>query len=255
MEGWFTGPQSYHFLLWIWSSVALAVFIGLFFLTAPYGRHARRGWGPTVDSTWGWVWMELAAVVTVPALFYVSGRRDPLSWLWLLLWELHYVNRTFIFPFRRVRSAHRTPWVIVAMGATFNLVNGYIIGHGLFVLAPARQLSWFERPAVLLGLCLFLGGLALNLDSDNRLLRLRRATGRYAVPHGGGFRWVSSPNYLGEIVEWSGWALATASLAGLVFAWWTVANLVPRAWANHRWYGTNFPEYPAGKRALIPWVW
>jgi len=199
--------------------------------------------------------MELAAALTVPVFFYLSGRRDPLSWFWLLLWEVHYVNRTFIFPFRRVRSAHRTPWAIVAMGAIFNLVNGYVIGYGLFVLAPEREVGWLQRPQVVLGLALFAGGLALNLDSDNRLLRLRRAAGRCAIPRGGGFRWVSSPNYLGEIVEWAGWALATASLGGLVFAWWTVANLAPRAWANHRWYRRNFAAYPTARRALVPRVW
>jgi len=57
MEAWLGGAQAYGSLLWLWSALALAVFVGLFFLTAPYGRHARGGWGPTVDSTWagcGW---------------------------------------------------------------------------------------------------------------------------------------------------------------------------------------------------------
>jgi hypothetical protein len=44
---------------------------------------------------------------------------------------------------------------------------------------------------------------------------------------------VSCPNYLGEILEWIGWAIATWSLAGWVFAIWTMANLAPRAFTNH----------------------
>jgi hypothetical protein len=63
---------------------------------------------------------------------------------------------------------------------------------------------------------------------------------------------VSAPNYLGEIVEWSGWALATWSLAGLAFALYTTANLAPRALANHRWYRQQFPGYPPERRALLP---
>lgn len=251
MEG---GWVSYDTVLVVWSLVAGGVLVALCFVPAPYGRHARRGWGPTVDSRWGWVWMELAAVLTMPAIFLLSGRRDPLSWIWVALWEVHYLHRTFVFPFRRPVTSRRMPWSVVAMGAGFNLVNGYLIGWGLFVVAPPRSLDWLGRPATLVGLMLFVAGLVLNLDSDYRLLRLRRR-GEYSVPRGGGFRWVSCPNYLGEIVEWSGWALATWSLGGVVFAWWTIANLAPRAWANHRWYRRRFGEYPDRRKALVPFLW
>jgi hypothetical protein len=248
-------PTPYTTALWVWSGLAVVVFVALFFVPAPYGRHLRRGWGPKVDSRWGWVWMELAAVLTVPALFVASGRNDPVSWLWLLLWELHYVHRAFVFPFLRPRRSARTPWAIVAMGAAFNLVTGYVVGYGLFVHDPVRPATWLDRPGFLCGLALFVAGMALNLDSDYRLLRLRRRTGGYAIPHGGGFRWVSCPNYLGEVVEWVGFALATASPGAAVFAWWTVANLVPRARTHHAWYGRELGELPASRRRLLPYVW
>ena len=60
------------------------------------------------------------------------------------------------------------------------------------------------------------------------------------------------PNYFGELLEWTGWAIATWSLPGLAFAVWTAANLVPRARANHRWYQEKFPEYPRQRRAVLP---
>ena len=63
------------------------------------------------------------------------------------------------------------------------------------------------------------------------------------------------PNYLGEIVVWSGWALATWSLPGLAFAVWTIANLAPRARSHHTWYQETFPDYPAERKALVPWMW
>jgi protein-S-isoprenylcysteine O-methyltransferase Ste14 len=242
-------------LLRLWSFLALAVFVALFFLPAPYGRHRRQGWGPTVHATWGWVWMELAAVLTMPVLFLMSDRRDPISWCWLILWEVHYLHRTFVFPFRRSRPTHRTPWAVVAMGATFNLVNGYLIGRHLFTLGTEYPPSWWARWPFLIGFSLFLGGMALNIDSDRRLLKLSESVGGYAIPDGGAFRWISCPNYLGEIIEWAGWALATLSPAGLVFAWWTLANLAPRAWTHHLWYRDRFPDYPAERRALLPYVW
>jgi len=57
------------------------------------------------------------------------------------------------------------------------------------------------------------------------------------------------------MVIWAGWALATWSLPGMLFAFWTVANLAPRARANHRWYQEHFPDYPPGRKALLPGIW
>ncbi|MEM6929685.1 MAG: hypothetical protein AAF602_22285 [Myxococcota bacterium] len=55
-------------------------------------------------------------------------------------------------------------------------------------------------------------------------------------------------------MEWTGWALATWSLAGLGFAVYSVANLLPRALQHHRWYRATFDDYPTSRRALIPFV-
>jgi hypothetical protein len=56
------------------------------------------------------------------------------------------------------------------------------------------------------------------------------------------------------MVQWAGWALATWSLAGLAFAVYTGANLAPRALAHHAWYRQRFPDNPARRRALVPFV-
>ena len=65
-------------------------------------------------------------------------------------------------------------------------------------------------------------------------------------------KYVSSPNYFGEIIEWVGWAVLTWSISGAVFLAWTIANLLPRAIANHRWYREKFKDYPKNRKALIP---
>lgn len=107
-----------------------------------------------------------------------------------------------------------------------------------------------------MGAALFVIGSVINFREDRALRGLRPACGSdYGIPRGGLFRWISCPNYLGEIVEWAGWAVATWSIAGLAFAAWTVANLVPRARAHHRWYLARFPDYPAERRALVPGLW
>jgi steroid 5-alpha reductase family enzyme len=99
-------------------------------------------------------------------------------------------------------------------------------------------------------------GYLINRQADHTLHNLREpGEAGYRIPEGGLYRWISCPNYLGEIVEWFGWAIATWSLPGLAFAVWATANLAPRAWANHRWYHEQFPDYPSGRRALVPGLW
>jgi steroid 5-alpha reductase family enzyme len=106
-----------------------------------------------------------------------------------------------------------------------------------------------------IGAVMFVGGLLVNLQSDEILRRLR-APGEsgYRIPRGGMYRWVSCPNYLGEMVEWCGWAVLTWNLAGVSFAVWTIANLLPRALTHHRWYRATFADYPPERRAVIPFV-
>ena len=98
--------------------------------------------------------------------------------------------------------------------------------------------------------------MVINISSDNILFSLRKkGVQDYKIPKKGLFKWVSSPNYLGEIIEWFGWALATWSFAGLSFAIWSLANLMPRARSNHKWYLDNFSDYPTERKALIPKIW
>ena len=83
---------------------------------------------------------------------------------------------------------------------------------------------------------LFALGVFINHQSDAILLRLRQPgeTG-YSIPYGGLYRWVSAPNYLGEIIQWTGFVIAAATPAAWVFALFTVANW-RRARSHHQWY-------------------
>ena len=236
-------------------ATAAVTFIVLLFVAAPYGRHARPGWGPTLPYRLGWVLMESPAVLVFLAV-YTRGelRAGPVSLLFLALWQLHYVYRTFIYPFRVRSSGRRTPVAVVALGLGFNVVNAYLNARWISHLGPYADASVADA-ALWAGVFVFLAGWSLNQRADHLLIRLRNANGDgYTIPRGGPFRWITCPNYLGEIVEWLGWALATGSVAGLAFAAFTAANLIPRAIAHHRWYRQRFPEYPADRRALIPYL-
>lgn len=151
-----------------------------------------------------------------------------------------------------------SPAVIVfglIMALVFNTTNAYLNAWSIASHASRYNDAWLSSPQLLTGLVVFFAGMALNKISDQQLARLSRnkgSSGTYQIPHGGFFRWVSCPNYLGEIIQWTGWAIATWALAGWIFAIWTMANLVPRAVAHHRWYRQTFEDYPQDRRALIP---
>ena len=82
-------------------------------------------------------------------------------------------------------------------------------------------------------LSIFILGMTINIHSDKILLDISREKKGYQIPHGGFYKWISSPNYFGEMIEWIGWAIMTWSLSGFVFALWTIFNLLPRALKHH----------------------
>lgn len=57
---------------------------------------------------------------------------------------------------------------------------------------------------------------------------------------GGMFTYVSGANFFGEIIEWSGFALACWSLPSLAFATFTALNIGPRAIQHHRYLKIKF---------------
>jgi len=231
------------------------VLLSLLWVTAPYGRHHRPGWGPRLPSRLAWFAMELPALLTIALIVWQSPLRTaPAAWVPLSFWLLHYAYRTLLFPLLMRSSGQTFPLLLVLSAVAFNLLNGYNNGNAL--LANAAAASPLATPHFLLGALLFWGGFAIHVHADHVIRSLRRPgeTG-YAIPRGGLFRWVSSPHYLGEILQWTGWAVLTWSLAGLAFALFTFCNLAPRALANQRWYRERFADYPRERRALLPGLW
>jgi len=244
----------YDILLVSWFGLAAISAVALCFVAAPYGRHARRGWGPTIPSTVGWIVMEAPSAIVMAILWAMGPRRsDPASVVLGTLWIGHYVYRSFVFPLTRRGRGRPMPLAIPAMACVFNFGNAYLNGRWLFAFGPERGSAWLTDPRFLAGVALFAAGFATHVRADALLAGLRKpGESGYTIPRGFLFEEVSSPNYLGEIVEWCGWALAAWSVAGLSFAVWTIANLAPRAWANHRWYRETFPDYPESRRAILP---
>ena len=243
-------------IIYSWMTIACMTMLVVFRVRAPYGRHVRPGWGPVIPARLGWVLMESPALFGVLGFYLVSDYRGDIARMaFMTLWIIHYGYRTLIYPFRAKLSARPMPLVIALMAIGFNGVNATLLGYGLFIMPIDFGSAWLETPQFCFGLILFVAGYTINHWSDAILFRLRGPgeTG-YKIPNGGLYRWVSCPNYLGEIIEWIGFAVLTWSLPAACFVLWTVANLAPRARDHHRWYLKTFEAYPQERKALIPYL-
>ncbi|MFC2058242.1 DUF1295 domain-containing protein [Chloroflexota bacterium] len=240
-----------------WLLLAAVVFISLFFVAAPYGRHIRSGWGPAVSNRTGWIVMESTAPLVFAVCFVFGSTANTMTVLFLFgLWEMHYLHRAFIYPFSLRGSAKRMPIIVISFAIVFNAVNGYLNGRHIFMFSGGYTDQWLADPRFITGLILFISGFIINRRADQKLRDLRKPNEQgYSIPHGDLYRWISCPNYLGEIIIWIGWAIATWSLPGLAFAIWTAANLIPRARSNHAWYRDHFPDYPPNRKSLVPGLW
>jgi 3-oxo-5-alpha-steroid 4-dehydrogenase 1 len=230
------------------------VFFILLFISAPYGKHFRKGWGICLKSWQGWLLMEIPAFLVILIMFLWNYQT--ITWqkiIFLLIWESHYIYRAFIYPFLLRGSKKTFPVMLILFAVIFNSINGYINGYYLFGSGASFNSNWFISIPFILGTLLFYTGFVIHAHSD-RLIRKLRNNGDpgYKMPFGGMFRFVSSPNYLGEIIEWTGWAMLTWSMPGLAFAVFTFANLFPRALSNHKWYKQEFKDYPAKRKAIVP---
>jgi len=254
--------RTFHIVTGTWIIFSVIIFIALLKITVPYGRHIRGGWGPKISTRLGWFIMELPSPLLMFILF-LNGttEKNMVHILFLLLWELHYINRTFIFPFRIRGDRKQMTLTVVLMAIFFNLINGYLNGSYLFSISDAYTLHWLVDLRFIMGVLIFLTGYVINQVSDS-ILRKLRSSGKgdggsgkqYLVPEGFLFERISCPNYFGEILEWLGWAVLTWSPSGFAFFIWTAANLLPRALSHHRWYNQQFSAYPEKRSAVIPYI-
>ncbi|MDE7437647.1 MAG: DUF1295 domain-containing protein [Muribaculaceae bacterium] len=240
--------------------IAPIVFFALQYISAGYGIMYTPKWGPAVNNRLGWVLMESPAFLAM-LLFWLLGPRrwDAAPMTMCFLFLFHYFQRSFIFPLL-IKGKSRMPLTIVAMGVIFNLINSYMIGGWLFFVAPADTypVSWLWDPRFVIGTVLFFAGMGINLHSDNIIRHLRKpGDTKHYIPRGGMYRYVTSANYLGEFIEWCGYAVLTWSVGGVAFAVWTFANLAPRARKLHARYISEFGDDYArlNRRYILPFIY
>ncbi len=250
--------HEFNIFLLIMSGIAAVVFVALYFLKAGYGMFRDSRWGISLNNKVAWVLMEAPVFIVMALLWWGSERRfETAPLIIFLLFELHYFQRSFVFPFL-MKGKSRMPVSIMLMGVVFNVLNGFMQGEWLFYLAPADRYTteWLTTPPFIIGTLIFFTGMVINWHSDNVIRHLRQpGDTRHYLPQKGLYRYVTSANYFGELVEWTGFAILTWSAAGAVFAWWTFANLVPRANAIYHRYQQEFGTQMGNRKRIFPFLY
>ena len=248
--------QTFNLICWFWIAVAVIIFPILLKVTQPYGRHSKNNFGPMINNRFGWFIMEFPSLAIFG--YFLGFRANLLNVLILipaLLWMLHYIHRVLIFPLQIRTARKKIPALIVLLAFIFNIINGFLNGYWFVQFAPDYTSGVLIDLRLISGVIIFFTGFAVNKYHDSILIKLRPTKGDgYKIPYGGLFKYVSCPNFFGEIISWAGFALVAFNLPALSFLIWTIINLSTRALDHHRWYIKEFPEYDKDRKALIPFL-
>ncbi|TFK33936.1 3-oxo-5-alpha-steroid 4-dehydrogenase-domain-containing protein [Crucibulum laeve] len=233
-----------------------------------------------------------------PDIDAVSGPQK----LIIVMYLTHYIHRALVSPPRiSPSSTPKNHPAVVFYGVLFNITNGFLLGT--FIASPFGKatLQHFTLKFIL-GFTLWAVGFQWKTAHEKILVDIetRAATGgkdrdeknastdaTTSIPHGHLFKYVSFPDYFCELVQWLGFAIATAPLplpqTSLISALNPVTlisdlrkpsylfapNLSPpyillfaelawtafRAQKGHRLYKEKFgAKYPEERKALIPFV-
>ena len=245
----------YDSIVMPWIIFGFITFCILFFITAPYGRHNKK-MGPMMSGKWGWIIQEVVSPAVFAYFFLIGDSiKSPEMWVFFTLWVAHYFNRSVIYPFRQ-KNAKDTAVLVVLSAILFNTVNGFVNGYylGSKELVNNNYVDYFCSPNFIFGIIVFLIGVIINVKSDEILFNLRKENDGYKIPQNFLYKYISCPNYFGEIIEWAGFAIMVWNLPALSFLLWTMFNLIPRAVAHHKWYHSKFSDYPKERKAVIPFI-
>ena len=254
----------------------IPIFLCLLFIKAYYGKFFNsnseesnciqkilRKIFPVIPSRISWIFQECPCVFVT--IFYLIVAHSDITFRRLLVilpFLIHYIHRTFIFPFV-IHSSKNNPLEITLMAFTFCFFDAIMINRSIFYYIDYESNFWIYY---IFGITTFVCGMYINIYSDYSMIKQRNENkdqsigSKYIIPRGFMYELISCPNYFGELTEWLGFFVLSNSFSGLVFFVSTFANLFPRALQYHEWYKNKFKEEfsndeeLASRKAIIPFM-
>ncbi|XP_034512993.1 3-oxo-5-alpha-steroid 4-dehydrogenase 1 isoform X2 [Ailuropoda melanoleuca] len=222
-------------LAYLQCAMGLLGSLALVLADSVYGRYTSPGPDLRVPARAAWALQELPSLAVplwVCARTAAERLRRAPNRILLAMFLVHYAQRSLIFPFL-IRGGKPVPLLTFVLASMFCVYNGYLQSRYLSQHAVYAD-DWVTDPRFLVGFCLWLIGMLVNIHSDHILRNLRKPgeTG-YKIPRGGLFEYVTAANYFGEVVEWCGYGLASWSIQGWAFAFFTFCILLTRAQQHH----------------------
>ena len=168
---------------------------------------------------------------------------------------------------------------IVGYAHYFCAATGYVCESPGFVRSStSSSLSLSSISPVAWVLCLvFLAAWYYELDAHKIFANLKIQNSKsHSIPSGSLFKYVSCPHYLCEVIIYTcfmfilGLSHQTGVLGNkrkiskyfetnmiLIFTvwFWVLTNQMIAATMSHNWYRMKFKEYPAERKAIIPFIW
>jgi hypothetical protein len=79
----------YNYSLITIFATAVIVFLLLFFVSAPFGKFRRKGWGPAVSAKWAWMIMEFLSPALIVYFFLTAESLSLPGIIFLTGWLIH----------------------------------------------------------------------------------------------------------------------------------------------------------------------
>ena len=116
----------YELILYPWICIALISFIALFKINAPYGKFFNENFGFSLPYKLGWFIQEIISPLSLFIFYLLSSNsiNNKIVWFFLIIWILHYIYRSIVFPLRMSKKVSRIPVSVLLSAIIFNVING-----------------------------------------------------------------------------------------------------------------------------------
>ena len=142
--------NNFYILLGLWIAIAVITFFYLFFVTAPYGRHASSDWGPSMDARWGWIVMESPSVFLIGGLcIFFRENLSLVSSIFVLIYIFHYFHRTLIWPFIAEIDGKIMPIYVASLAIVFIIFGASATFLGKVLLSNSFPLRIIVKASLI----------------------------------------------------------------------------------------------------------
>ena len=125
--------SAFNIYLWVMVGLAVVVFISLYFVNAGYGQFTSSKWGKSINNKVAWFLMEFPIFLAMIIIWLCSPHRfDLVPMVFLLIFEIHYFQRSIIFPWLMKGKSSKMSLAVMFMGISFNILNAMMQGYWIF---------------------------------------------------------------------------------------------------------------------------